>query len=62
MTKPKLTLEAIKKKDKEREAEKKKKKKLSEIDKKYDEAYNILLEYHEGYEVNEGRDPSCCQD
>lgn len=60
--KPKLTLEAIKKKDRERETEKKKKKRLSDEDEKYYEAYNALLNYHEGYEVSEDEDSSCCWD
>ena len=60
--KPELTLKAIKAKDKEREAEKKKKKKKTKVDKKYDEAYDMLLEYHEGYTVDDKMSPFCEED
>tara|TARA_Y100000310_G_C20695679_1_gene825525 strand:- start:4600 stop:4803 length:204 start_codon:yes stop_codon:yes gene_type:complete len=60
--KPELTLKAIRAKDKEREAEKKKKKKKSKEDEKYDEAYETLLEYHEGYTVDDKMSPFCQED
>ena len=57
--KPELTVKAIMAKDKKREVDKKKRKKKTEVDKKYDEAYDLLLKYHEGYtaDVEKGR---CC--